>query len=147
MAREERRDFHRSLLEQGQASGLLVYDGEQAVAWCQFGPAALFTTFDRNRVYKTLDIPPEWKPQWRISCLFVDKHRRREGLSTFALHAALEHIRTHGGGVVEAFPFEIEGVQRPSYTGSVAMYEHEGFARVCPLGKVMVLMRLVVSPA
>ena len=144
MQREERRDFHRSLLELGQASGLLVYDDNQPVAWCQFGRAELFPRFERMRAYQALALPPDEKPDWRIACLFVDKHRRREGLSNYALHAAVESIRAQGGGTVESFPFDIEGIERPSYTGSVAMYEREGFQRVCRLGKNEVLMRLVL---
>jgi hypothetical protein len=49
-----------------------------------------------------------------------------------------------GGGNVESFPFDIEGIERPAYTGSVAMYEREGFREVCRLGKNEVLMRLVM---
>ena len=71
----------------------------------------------------------------------MDKHRRREGLSQTPLKAALESIKRKGGGIVEAFPFDIPGANQPSYTGSVKMYLREGFEEVARLGKVTVLMR------
>jgi GNAT superfamily N-acetyltransferase len=144
MSRDERRECHFQKMQAGQATGLLVYDDNHPVAWCQFGRAGLFPRFERMRAYQALALPPDKKPDWRIACLFVDKHRRKEGLSSYALHAAIESIRAKGGGIVESFPFDIEGIERPSYTGSVAMYEHEGFQPVCRLGKNTVLMRLVI---
>lgn len=141
MDREARKTFQERLVHEGQGYGLLVYHDEQPIAWCQFGPAAGFSRYDSGRLYRKLSIPLEWQPQWRISCLFVDKHHRREGWSTIALRAALDHIAQNGGGVVEAFPFDIPNVKRPSYTGSVNMYRQEGFEIVAAVGKDRVLMR------
>ena len=36
---------------------------------------------------------------------------------------------------------EVTGASRPQYTGSVAMYEREGFAAIAQLGKIHYLMR------
>ncbi|MEM7118810.1 MAG: GNAT family N-acetyltransferase [Chloroflexota bacterium] len=145
MTRDERKAFQQNLVQQGKGYGLLVYTDEQPIAWCQFGPAAGFPRYDKGRVYSKLIIADDWQPQWRISCLFVDKHRRREGWSTIALRAALAHIQQNGGGVVEAFPFNIPDVKRPSYTGSVKMYQQEGFEVVAAVGKDRLLMRRLLS--
>lgn len=149
MSKVERKAFQQALAESGRGYGLLVYDEEGAppIAWCQFGPPEGFPRFDRGRDYSKLEIPPESKPQWRIACLFVDKHRRREGWSKVALHAALESVARRGGGVVEAFPFDVPGKDAPSYTGSVAMYREEGFEEAARLGKITVLMRRYVEAA
>ncbi len=141
MTRDERRAFQESLARQGRGHGLLVYDDDVPVAWCQFGPAAEFSRYDRGRAYGKLTIPAALAPRWRIACLFVDKHRRGEGLSKVALRAALARIAGGGGGVVEAFPFDVPGATRPSYTGSVKMYRDEGFVEVARLGTHTVLMR------
>jgi hypothetical protein len=53
----------------------------------------------------------------------------------------MESIQQKGGGIVEAFPFDIPGAKRPSYTGSVKMFRLEGFEEVARLGKITVLMR------
>jgi hypothetical protein len=62
-------------------------------------------------------------------------------LSQLPLKAALDGIRQKGGGIVEAFPFDIPGAKRPSYTGSVKMFAREGFEEVARLGKITVLMQ------
>lgn len=145
MTRDARKAFQQTLVEQGQGSGLLVYDQRAPIAWCQFGPAAALPRYDRGRAYRELAIPAELKPQWRISCLFVDKHRRGEGLSRFALQAALTSIRERGGGVIEAFPLDVPGARYPQYTGSPEMYRQEGFEEVTRLGKNTLLMRLIMQ--
>ena len=144
MSPEERREFHKRLTVQGQAFGLLLYDAGRPIAWCQFGPAKTFPGYDRGRTYSKLVLKAHEAPQWLISCLFSDKHRRREGLAKFALQSALESIRKHGGGVVEAFPLDVPGTEHPQYTGSVKMYRREGFEEITRLGKNTVLMRRTV---
>lgn len=142
MTREGRRDFQQRQVELGCGSGLLVYDQGVPVAWCQFGAAERFRQIERMRAYQALNLPAELRPRWRISCIFVDKHRRREGWSQFALHAAVGLIREHGGGLVESFPLDLPG-PRPPYTGSEAMYLREGFETITRLGKNTLLMRLL----
>ena len=141
LGRDGRKAFHKDLVNQGLVSGLIVYDNENPIAWCQFGFAEKFPRFDRMRAYKALVPAVKITPRWRIACLFVDKHRRREGLSTFALQAALETIGNQGGGVVEAFPFDVPGIERPHYNGSIKMFAREGFETITRLGKNTVLMR------
>ncbi len=111
MGRSGRKAYQQQLVHDGLGHGLLVYELGQPIAWCQFGPAIDFARFDPMHKYKKLTITREWQPAWRISCLFVDKNRRREGWSKVALKAALEKIGKRGGGVVEAFPFAIPGAK------------------------------------
>jgi len=141
MTRDERYEMQHQLTEDDKSCGLMIYDAGVPIGWCQYGPAENFIRFERTRAYQALEVPTELKPQWRISCIFIDKHRRREGLSQLPLKAALEAIEKKGGGIVEAFPFDIPGAKRPSYTGSVKMFTIEGFEEVARLGKITVLMR------
>jgi hypothetical protein len=143
MTRDERKAFQKRVADRGPGAGLILYDNDVPIAWCQFGRADLFPRFDRGRAYKELP-PVDRAALWRISCLFVDKHRRREGLSHVTLKAALATIGRHGGGVVEAFPLDVPGAKYPSYTGSVIMYAAEGFEIVAPLGKNAYLMRRTI---
>ncbi len=139
--REERKEMQRRLAMTGESCGLMVYDAGVPIGWCQYGPAEIFERFNRTKAYIALDLLPDQKPDWRISCIFIDKHRRREGLSQLPLKAALLKIKEKGGGIVEAFPFDVPGAKRPSYTGSVKMFRIEGFEEVTRLGKITVLMR------
>jgi len=108
------------------------HKGVRGGCWCTF-----------NRC-TSLELSSSETPDWRISCLFADKHRRREGLAKFALHSAMASIRRRGGGIVEAFPLVVPGTCHPQYTGSTKMYKREGFREVTRLGKNTVLMRLAV---
>lgn len=141
MSRDDRKQFQRQLVDDGNGHGLIVYDDGDPIAWCQFGPPSGFPRYDRGRLYSRLEIEAESLPDWRISCLFVDKHRRHEGWATVALDAAIEYITRHGGGVVEAFPFDVPDRDRPSYTGSVSMYAAHGFETIAPIGSNRYLMR------
>lgn len=138
MQKEERRDFHRERVFGGTSTGVIYYEDDCPVAWCEFGKAELFEQINRNRAYKNLSL--EVKPEWRICCIFTDKEHRKEGLSKKVLSAALTLIEEMGGGKAEAFPLDIPGNEKPQYTGTVKMYLEEGFKVVAPLGKYQLLM-------
>lgn len=142
MQKEERRDFHRERVFGGTSTGVIYYEDDCPVAWCEFGKAELFEQINRNRAYKNLSL--EVKPEWRICCIFTDKEHRKEGLSKKVLSAALTLIEEMGGGKVEAFPLDIPGNEKPQYTGTVKMYLEEGFKVVAPLGKYQLLMEKYV---
>lgn len=144
MLPEERRAVHQKLIASGVATGLICYLDDIPVGWCQFGPASIFEHANRKRTYRAFDKTNEMKPDWRITCVFVDKSYRRQGLAKKVLAEAIGAIKAMGGGVTEAFPFVIPGKKIPEYTGSVEMYEAEGFQEAARLGKYIVLMRAVL---
>lgn len=144
MSPEERKNFHKDRVLDKISTGLIYYIKDIPVAWCQFGPADAFEQINRNRAYKKLGIESDMKPDWRICCIFVDKDFRGRGLSQKVLAETILKIQGLGGGIIEAFPLDIKGIAKPSYTGSVNMYSQEGFRKVARLGKNIVLMRKTV---
>lgn len=141
LSKDERREFHRKRVLDGTATGLLLYDGDAAIGWCQFGRAEIFEQINRGRAYQQLAISDDLKPDWRITCLFIDRTYRRRGLSDLLLAETLSAIEGLGGGVVESFPFVLPDIDKPQYTGSVKMYERHGFEPVSMLGSITLLMR------
>ncbi len=141
MSRQDRKYYHRKRVEEHIATGLILYEDQNPIGWCQFGRGDIFEQLNRNRAYKKLDKEKQMTPDWRITCIFVDKDYRRVGLSSVILSKTLEMIRDLGGGLVEAFPFDMEGSDKPNYNGSVPMFEREGFEKVARLGKNIQLMR------
>lgn len=137
---EENRRDHRALLVAGRAHGVLVYHAGAAVGWCQFGPREELPRIERGRKYRALAEELRRPPTWRITCFFVDRPFRRTGVARFALHAALEAIQRHGGGLVEAYPATRESAVA-TWFGSVGMFEREGFRQVRPFGRSNVLVR------
>jgi len=134
----------KKLFQQGQAHGILVYADDEPVGWCQYGSSDELTGF-LNAAELNL---PGW---WRITCFVVHRKYRRQGVASLALRAALDAIRARGGGLVEAYPVagwthgkeaspgptHIPGVGlvgrvwgQNRYTGTVSMFDREGFRAV-----------------
>lgn len=66
----------------GHAHAALVYDGAEAVGWCQFGPTDELPRIKHKWEYQNgLDRLPDW----RITCSFVDREHRGRGVASIAL--------------------------------------------------------------
>ncbi len=138
-----RRD-HRRLLERGHAHGILVYRDERPVGWCQFGPREDLPRLEHGRKYRALAGTLVAPTRWRITCFFVDRPERRRGVARLALRAALEAIRAHGGGIVEAYPVTRRGAVA-DWFGTYGMFARERFRAVAPFGRSHVLVRRTLS--
>jgi polysaccharide pyruvyl transferase WcaK-like protein len=133
---------HRLVLA-GRAHAALVFDGAEAIAWCQYGvPAELPNIYHR----KEYEATRERAPDYRITCLFVDRSARREGLSLVALQGALDLIARSGGGVVEAYPHDTAGAKVSNlYSGTRTLFEAAGFAYIRAKGTRNCVMRRQVG--
>jgi ribosomal protein S18 acetylase RimI-like enzyme len=95
------RELKERLVAEGRAHAALVFDGELAVGWCQFGKTEELPNINHRKEYeKGVDQPPDF----RVTCFFVATAYRRRGVSAAALRGALDLIAQAGGGVVEAYP-------------------------------------------
>jgi GNAT superfamily N-acetyltransferase len=103
---DDNRSLKRRLVEEDRAHAALVFDGDEAVAWCEYGsPEELPNIYHRKQYEEELDLVPDY----RITCIFVDRRYRRKGLSAVALQGALDLISEAGGGVVEGYPHDTRG--------------------------------------
>ncbi|MDT7800805.1 MAG: hypothetical protein QOI78_4238 [Actinomycetota bacterium] len=122
-------------VREGRAHAALVYDGDDCVGWCQFGPPAELPRIKHRRAYEA---EPGKPPDWRITCFFVDKTHRRAGVADAALGGALAEIARLGGGTVESYPEDAEGRKVSAsflHNGTVALFERHGFTRDRRIGK------------
>jgi hypothetical protein len=131
------------LVQQGRAHGILVFAEDEPVGWCQYGSS--------DELVGLPNSPTADTHLWRITCFVVEKKHRRTGVARLSLHAALNAIRASGGGLVEAYPVAgwthgSDASSRPVnvrgaglvgrvwgknlYTGTVSMFEAEGFEAV-----------------
>jgi GNAT superfamily N-acetyltransferase len=88
-------------------------------------------------------------PDWRITCFFVDRDRRKAGIAKAALAGALQMIAARGGGTVDAYPSDIRGKSTSSsflWGGTASMFEDAGFRVIGHLGTTKVVMRKVIPP-
>jgi GNAT superfamily N-acetyltransferase len=138
-----------ALVQTGRAQGMLVYADGEPVGWCQYGSAG-----ELHGRSNSAPAPDSSQRVWRITCFVVDPKHRRRGVASLALHAALASIESQGGGIVEAYPVShwthgrhgsegvrfVQGVgpvapawggfNNVSYSGTVSMFEKEGFEAV-----------------
>jgi len=141
---EKRRDKKLELVCADRSHAALVYLGEEVVGWCQYGRREELPRIKHKKQYEK-----EMKdlPDWRITCFFVDKDHRGQGISQFALHGALELIREKGGGIVESYPEEV-GERKVSssflHNADIGIFEKEGFSRFGRLGSNHWIMRKTI---
>ncbi|HEU4566943.1 MAG TPA: GNAT family N-acetyltransferase, partial [Marmoricola sp.] len=121
---------------------VLVYRGDECVGWCQYGSPAELPNIQNAKAYgKELTELPDW----RIGCIFTGKGHRRLGVARAAVAGALDAIRDAGGGLVEAYPEQVEDrePQRGAYfhTGPENLFEEFGFSRDRRIAKWRWVMR------
>ena len=101
------RSWKERLVREGKAHAALVFDGDAAVAWCQYGsPKELPRIYHRKEWEAGLTGEP---PAYRITCIFVDRDYRRKGVAAVAVCGALELIAKAGGRVMEGYPHDLQG--------------------------------------
>jgi len=124
------RMMKKTLVREGRAHAALVFDGPNAVGWCQFGPTAELPNI---RSKKACEEGLRKLPDWRITCFFIDRERRGQGIATLALREALRYIAQSGGGTVEAYPEDYTGERTSNSflcSGTLGMFEKTGFRKV-----------------
>ena len=141
------RTAKRAHVERGTVHQTLVYDGAVCVGWCQYGSPPELPTIKNPKAYaRELD----GLPDWRIGCIFTGSRHREKGVARAAVTATLAAIRAAGGGVVEAYPEQVDGrkPQRGAYlhTGPETLFADLGFTRQRQIARWRWVMRLDVSP-
>ena len=142
---EDNRALKQQLVNEGRAHAALVFDSDEAVAWCEYGtPAELPNIYHRKEYEAELDTLPDY----RITCLFVDKKYRRQALTAVALRGAVDLIAQAGGGVVEGYPHDTDGKKvSVLYNGTRSLFEQAGFSYIRAKGTRNCVMRTTVAPA
>ena len=144
----DRPTFKERLVAEGIAHAALVFDGDDAIAWCEYGSPVELPNIYHRKEYDAAEAAPA---PWRITCFFVDRDHRRAGVAREALDGALDLIAQAGGGEVVSFPNEPEEGKKTSssflHNGTRAMFEKAGFTFERQLGKRKTVMRITIPPA
>ncbi len=139
------RTLKEELVRAGRAHAALVFDDGIAQGWCQYGGTEELD-LKHGREYRK-DPPPE--ARWRITCIFVDKRHRGQGIARAALEGALAEIAAAGGGLVEAISETTKGREaqgRFLFSGTVELFEELGFARIRQVGKHAWIVSRMIEP-
>ena len=146
-AEERNPAYKERMVREGVAHAALVFTDGEAVAWAEFGTPEELPNIHHRKQYEEGVVAP---PDYRITCINVDKRHRRVGLAAFALRGALDLIAREGGGLVEGYPQDTPGKKiNPSflYNGTRHMYEEAGFSYDRAKGKNHCVMTMRVDPA
>jgi hypothetical protein len=141
------RAWKQRLVAEGRAHAALVFDGELAIGWCEYGsPEELPNIYHRKEYEAGL----ERLPDYRLTCFFIDRNYRRQGVSAVALAGAVDLIARAGGGVVEGYPHDTQGKKTSAsflYNGTRSLFEAAGFSYQRPKGKGNCVMSRTVAAA
>jgi GNAT superfamily N-acetyltransferase len=144
---EINRGIKQRLVNEGVAHAALVFDGDRAVAWCEYGTPDELPNVQHGKQYLAeLDILPDY----RLTCFFVDRDYRRRGMARVALDGALHLIAQAGGGVVESYPQDTDGTRTSAsflYNATRSLFEQAGFTYIRSKGKKHSVMRKTVPAA
>jgi GNAT superfamily N-acetyltransferase len=108
-----------AIVASGEIPGLLAYIDGQPVAWCAIAPRETYPALERSRVLKRVDD----ELTWSITCFFVARPFRRQGITVKLLTAAVAYARAHGARILEGYPVEPRGGKMPdafAWTGTVS---------------------------
>jgi GNAT superfamily N-acetyltransferase len=144
---EPNRAYKERMVREGVAHAALVFEGGDAVAWAEYGTPDELPNIHHRKQYTEGVVTP---PDYRITCIYVDKRHRRAGLAAVALRGALDLIAGAGGGTVEGYPQDTPGKKvNPSflYNATRHTYEEAGFVYDRVKGKNHCVMTLTVEPA
>jgi GNAT superfamily N-acetyltransferase len=124
----ETRQMHKSIVDSGVATGLLAYLHGEVVGWIAIEPREVYEKLAHSRTLKPVDD----QPVWSVTCFFVAKRFRRNGITVHLLRAAVEHVRKQGGKIVEGYPVDAQNDMPDPfiYTGTASAFEQAGFREV-----------------
>lgn len=127
----------RAIVKDGPPPGLLAFDGDRAVGWCQLTPRDDLPALDRSWRLKRVDD----LPVWAISCFYVRIGYRRQGVTQALLAAALKVAKRAKAPALEAYPFDAALSPSSSSTGYASTFARAGFKVVACRDPVRPIMR------
>ncbi len=118
----------KKLVTSGEVPGILAYDGDKLIGWCSVAPRETFEYLQKSRSLAPVDN----QHVWSVTCLFIDKQYRKQGVAVAMLKAACDYVRSQGGKIVEGYP-SITAKKLPDpwvWTGVLPAYLSAGYKEV-----------------
>ena len=113
----------RAIVEDWGTPGLLAFDGECPVGWCQVTPRDELPALDRVPHLKRVDDVPVWS----LSCFYVRIGYRRKGVTKALIREALKMAKRANAPALEAYPFDATVSPSASSTGYATTFKRMGF--------------------
>lgn len=136
LPRDQNKSAFQEIVKRGPPPGLVAFDGDVAVGWCQLTPRDALPGLDRAWRLQRVDQVPVWS----ISCFYVRVGYRRQGVTSALISAALKVAKRAGAAAVEAYPLDADKTPSSSWTGYATTFKRAGFkvvARHVPARPIM----------
>lgn len=131
--REKNRRAFRKIVKAGPPPGLLAFDGDLAVGWCQLTPRASLDWL--NEVKRTQ--PVDDQPVWSLSCFYVRRGYRKKGVPLALVEAAIKTARRARAPALEVYPYDADR----HFMGSSSTFAKAGFKVIERRGPKQSVMR------
>ncbi len=134
----------KSIIGSGRTPGLLAYAGREAVGWMAVEARSEYPRLARSRVLKPIDD----QAVWSITCFFTRRDYRGKAVTVALLKASIEHVRKHGGRIVEGYPIEPKAGRLPAafaYMGLASAFRAAGFTEVTRRSETRPIFRYVIG--
>lgn len=130
------------LVRAGERPGLLAYAGDEAVGWIALAPRADYPRLEKSRVLA----PVDEQPVWSVTCFFIRRDWRGQGLSTRLLKEAAKFAAANGARILEGYPTDASKRAPDAFvwTGIASTFERAGFSEVARRSTSRPIMRKVL---
>jgi GNAT superfamily N-acetyltransferase len=121
---DNKRDL-RQLTAADPAPGLLAFDGDLAVGWCELAPRSDLDWLAPGRYF-----PPVYDlPVWSVPCFYVRRTYRGQGVTGALIEAALAAAAAAGAPALEAYPVDtaVPGHTRNLFMGVASTFAEHDF--------------------
>ena len=119
----------KEIITAGQEPGILAYAGGEPIGWCAVAPRDVYPSLERSSVLQRVD----GQPVWSVTCFYVARGHRRQGVAGQLLEAAVRFARKRGARIVEGYPIDSGNQKKSSvsiYTGLATTFLRTGFVEV-----------------
>ena len=133
----------KKIVSSGGTPGVIAYYNGEPIGWCAVARREAYVSLERSRVLKPVDD----EPVWSISCLFILRPYRRQGVSVRLLKAVVEFARKRRAKIVEGYPTEPYSAKIPdafAWTGIPSAFRKAGFKEVMRRSKTRPIMRYII---
>jgi len=126
--RKKNKSAFYGIVKQCSPPGLLAFDGERPVGWCQLTPREDLNWLNRMQAL----LPVDEAPVWAVSCFYVRRGYRRRGVMTALIVEALKAAKRSNVPALEAYPVDTAqpGSTSNVFPGVASTFRRLGFRTI-----------------
>jgi GNAT superfamily N-acetyltransferase len=142
--KEGHKELMRTLVQSGVEPGIIAYADGKPAGWVALAPRENYKRLSTSKLLSAVDE----QPVWVISCFYIYRDYRHQGLMEKLLVAAEEYARGKGIKILEAFPIDVKQKISPisMYTGKSEAFYRQGYELVAQREWRPILRKFLKNP-